>query len=240
MTQDFTHYRRTNLAEMRPWVPGEDMSGISVSSPDAKAGSPKAGDMVARNPENHADQWLVSEAYFAANFGPVDDAGLSDELAEHASTMYFELGASFRRALEYVVEHSSGNAWKAPILDAEGVEWHSMHSPPDVPPPERRWITLAYECEAHGLTSAALESMVSTFKGPMPITKKDSTGLSLPVAGWLHTVELRRGPGGVELRGLVTGDPLPDVYVSSTSRGGLPYGPILGAHEGGTHVRDES
>lgn len=236
MPQDFTHYRRTNIAEMRPWVPGEDMSSISVSSPDAKAGSPKAGDMIARNPENHADQWLVSEAYFAANFGPIDDVGLSDELAEHAAAMYFKLGASFRRALEYAVAHSSDGAWKAPVLDADDVKASETHEP--TPPPERRWIILAYECEAHGLTRAALEDMERTFKGLMPITKKDSTGITL-VAGWLHTVELRRGPGGVELHGLVTGDPLPDVYVSSSSRGGLPYGPILAVHEGGTHVRDE-
>ena len=30
---------------------GENMDGISVSDTDAKAGSPKAGDMIARNPE---------------------------------------------------------------------------------------------------------------------------------------------------------------------------------------------
>ena len=29
------------------------MDGISVSDAYAKAGSPKAGDMIARNPENH-------------------------------------------------------------------------------------------------------------------------------------------------------------------------------------------
>jgi hypothetical protein len=28
------------------------------------------GDMIARNPKNHADQWLVSAEYFADNFEP--------------------------------------------------------------------------------------------------------------------------------------------------------------------------
>lgn len=61
-------YRRTNVAEMRPYVEGEDMSYVSVSQPDTENGSPKLGDMIARNPKNHKDQWLVSEQYFLDNF----------------------------------------------------------------------------------------------------------------------------------------------------------------------------
>jgi hypothetical protein len=41
------------------------MDGISISKEDFAAGSPKAGDMIARNPKNHADQWLVAAQYFA-------------------------------------------------------------------------------------------------------------------------------------------------------------------------------
>src|SRR5579875_49824 len=68
---DFQQYRRTQIAEMRPWKPGDDMTGVSVSAEDAKAGSPKEGDMIARNPKNHADQWLVAAAYFAEHFEPI-------------------------------------------------------------------------------------------------------------------------------------------------------------------------
>jgi hypothetical protein len=50
------------------------MDGISVGAVDAAAGSPKSGDMIARNPANHAEQWLVAAAYFVANFEPVDAA----------------------------------------------------------------------------------------------------------------------------------------------------------------------
>lgn len=68
---DFQPYRRKQIAELRPCEPGEDLSGVSISAPDREAGSPKAGDMIARNPKNHADQWLVAAQYFADNFEPV-------------------------------------------------------------------------------------------------------------------------------------------------------------------------
>lgn len=67
---EFTQYRRTQIAEMTPWVPGFDMTRVSVSAPDRVAGSPKPGDMIARNPKCHADQWLVAAQYFADNFEP--------------------------------------------------------------------------------------------------------------------------------------------------------------------------
>jgi hypothetical protein len=67
----FTQYRRKQIAELRPYELGENMVGISVSEPDFDAGSPKLGDMIARNPKNHADKWLVAAQYFADNFEPV-------------------------------------------------------------------------------------------------------------------------------------------------------------------------
>lgn len=69
----FTKYRRTQIAEMRPYEPGESVGDVAISPEDTRAGSPKVGDMIARNPANHKDQWLVAAAYFAANFEPVDD-----------------------------------------------------------------------------------------------------------------------------------------------------------------------
>ena len=65
---NFTQYRRSNIAEMRPYIQDEDMTGISVADVDVRNGSPKEGDMIARNPQNHADKWLVSADYFKANF----------------------------------------------------------------------------------------------------------------------------------------------------------------------------
>lgn len=73
---DWQKYRRTNVAEMRPVVKGEDFDGISVSGPDSmlQHSDPTAFDLgfVARNPKNHADQWYVARAYFDDNFEPVE------------------------------------------------------------------------------------------------------------------------------------------------------------------------
>lgn len=74
MVSDFRQYRRKHIAELRPYVPGEDLSGVSISAPDKESGSPKIGDMIARNPKNHKNQWLVAEQYFKDNFEPVEAA----------------------------------------------------------------------------------------------------------------------------------------------------------------------
>lgn len=66
----FRQYRRSQIAELRRWEAGDDMTRVSISAPDKEAGSPKAGDMIARNPKNHDDQWLVAAQYFADNFEP--------------------------------------------------------------------------------------------------------------------------------------------------------------------------
>ena len=69
----FRQYRRKEIAELRPYVPGETLSErVSISAGDRERGSPKEGDMIARNPANHDDQWLVAKDYFEANFEPVE------------------------------------------------------------------------------------------------------------------------------------------------------------------------
>lgn len=67
----FQQYRRKQIAELRPYLEGETLQGVGISEEDRKAGSPRVGDMIARNPKNHADQWLVAEAYFKDNFEPL-------------------------------------------------------------------------------------------------------------------------------------------------------------------------
>ena len=64
---DWVKYRRTNIAEMRPYVPGESLADISVSGVDRV----ELGGMIARNPANHNDQWYVAKAYFEDNFEPL-------------------------------------------------------------------------------------------------------------------------------------------------------------------------
>jgi hypothetical protein len=65
----FKKYKRKGLSEMRPYVVGEDLSGISVSDEDKKLDSLDGG-YVARNPKNHADQWYVAKKYFDDNLEP--------------------------------------------------------------------------------------------------------------------------------------------------------------------------
>lgn len=69
-TQDWAQYKRKGLSEMRSYVEGENTSHISISDADRENGSPKLGDMIARNPKNHADQWLVAKKYFEDNLEP--------------------------------------------------------------------------------------------------------------------------------------------------------------------------
>lgn len=81
--EEFKKYKRTQIAEMRP-VTKEDIQSflndknlhslrdtefrVSISDVDKYNGSPRIGDMIARNPKNHNDQWLVAEQYFKDNF----------------------------------------------------------------------------------------------------------------------------------------------------------------------------
>ncbi len=71
----YRHYRRIQIAELADWEPGMDLDGVSISEADRAAGSPKVGDKIARNPEYHADRWLISAAYFAANFEAMGEEG---------------------------------------------------------------------------------------------------------------------------------------------------------------------
>jgi len=66
---EFKQYRKKRLSEMRPYIEGEVLSpSVSVGYSDAAAGSPKVGDMIARNALAHDDEWLVAADYFNDNF----------------------------------------------------------------------------------------------------------------------------------------------------------------------------
>ena len=82
----FKQYRRKQIAELRP-VTDVDIRAfeqdkhphsirdtefrVSISDADKANGSPKIGDMIAQNPKNHNDQWLVAKQYFEDNFEPI-------------------------------------------------------------------------------------------------------------------------------------------------------------------------
>ena len=68
----FKKYMRTDLTELAAWHEGFDMTGVSVSQADRENGSPKLGDKIARNPNNHKDKWLIAAQYFKTKFAPYD------------------------------------------------------------------------------------------------------------------------------------------------------------------------
>ena len=68
--EEYKQYVRTTVTEMAEWHPDFNMDRVSVYAVDVKNGSPKKGDMIARNPEIPEDRWLVSEKYFKENFAP--------------------------------------------------------------------------------------------------------------------------------------------------------------------------
>lgn len=65
--EEYKGYQRKGLSEMTQYFEGMDISGVSISEADTKAGSPKLGDMIARNPKDYTDKWLVSKQYFEDN-----------------------------------------------------------------------------------------------------------------------------------------------------------------------------
>lgn len=49
---------------MRPYIPGEDLTGVSVNKED----TPELGGMIACNPKNPADKWYVAKQFFLDNY----------------------------------------------------------------------------------------------------------------------------------------------------------------------------
>ena len=62
--KDFRIYK---MERSIPCVTGSSYN-VSISDVDKINGSPKIGDMIARNPKNNLDQWLIAKEYFEDNF----------------------------------------------------------------------------------------------------------------------------------------------------------------------------
>ena len=64
-------YRKKGTVEVERWTPGIDMEGVSVSDADKAAGSPKTGDVIARNRDGDPkDRWLIAQATFERTYEP--------------------------------------------------------------------------------------------------------------------------------------------------------------------------
>lgn len=57
------NYRKKGVQPMRPYVPGEDLTGVSVSEED----TPELGGMIAIGKDNGA-KWYVSKSFFEENY----------------------------------------------------------------------------------------------------------------------------------------------------------------------------
>ena len=65
------HYRKKNIQPMEPWTPETNMSLVSISEADRNSGSPKVGDMIAVNPNDATDKWLIAQKFFEDNYEEV-------------------------------------------------------------------------------------------------------------------------------------------------------------------------
>jgi hypothetical protein len=118
---EFKYYRRSQIAEMRPYAPGEVLSDdISVSALDRDNGSPKEGDMIARNPKNHQDQWLVAAKYFADNFAAERDTEIERLQAALEAIDDHGRAGSFVEALK--ARDAEIERWKEEVLEAREAE----------------------------------------------------------------------------------------------------------------------
>lgn len=61
-------YRKKNLQGMRPYIPGEDLTCISVNKED----TPELGGMIAVNKDNSEDRWYVAKKFFEDNYELAD------------------------------------------------------------------------------------------------------------------------------------------------------------------------
>lgn len=81
---DFKPYRRKGFVLARPYKINDGslsdlrLRGISVSQADERNGSPKDGDMIACNTDNHKDQWLIAGDFFRKNYEITDDSITTD------------------------------------------------------------------------------------------------------------------------------------------------------------------
>ena len=61
---NFKNYRKVGVCPMRPYVEGEDLTGVSVNNED----TPGKGGMIAHSQENPDDEWYIGADYFAEHY----------------------------------------------------------------------------------------------------------------------------------------------------------------------------
>jgi len=60
---ELKNYRKKGVQAMRPYIVGEDLTGVSVSEED----TPEVGGMIAIGADNNA-RWYISKRFFEENY----------------------------------------------------------------------------------------------------------------------------------------------------------------------------
>lgn len=63
-TMEWKKAYKTQVTDVREYIPGEDLSKVSVQ-PDYV---PKLGDWIARDPRKPDDNWLISSEFFDTSY----------------------------------------------------------------------------------------------------------------------------------------------------------------------------
>lgn len=78
---EFKKHQKKALTELRSYEHGEDMTGITVSEQDAQLETLDGG-YIAKDPNDHNNQWYVSKSFYDANYEeaiPVQEALQSNQ-----------------------------------------------------------------------------------------------------------------------------------------------------------------
>ncbi len=61
---EWKNYIKQTLQPMRPYIPGENLVGVSLWEGDEL----EEGGMIAQNPKDPKDQWYVAKQFFEDNY----------------------------------------------------------------------------------------------------------------------------------------------------------------------------
>ena len=64
----YKKFNNTTVFEITKWDEDFIMSGVLIGPADVENGSPKKGDVIARDPKDHSQKWLINKSDFKSNF----------------------------------------------------------------------------------------------------------------------------------------------------------------------------
>ena len=119
-------YRKTAIQEMRPYILGEDLSGVSVNKED----TPELGGMIARNDDNNDNRWYVAKDFFEKNYEENLDNGVALTTPDSLKILKKSAGKQRRR-----IFRTAAHGWmEIPFSELkQGNIFRIIDDPPVVP-----------------------------------------------------------------------------------------------------------